>query len=89
MNVKRLLHTPLGQFFVSILLGLGLAALFRRTCMSKNCIEFKGPILSEVEGKIYQHGEKCYKYTFDPAKCDSMKKTVEIESSMGLPQSIF
>ena len=30
MNFKRLLHTDFGQTIISILLGLGLATLFRK-----------------------------------------------------------
>jgi len=80
MNVKRMLDTPLGQFFISILLGLGLAALFQKVCTDKNCLRFKGPIISDIEGKIYKHGEKCYKYTVESATCDKMKKIVDISS---------
>ena len=81
MNVKRMLNTSLGQFFISVLLGLGLAALFRKVCTDKNCMKFQGPILSDVEGKIFKHGEKCYTYTVEPTKCDSLKKIIDITSS--------
>lgn len=70
MNFTRLLNTPLGQFFISILLGLGLACLFRRACTEKNCIIFNGPIISEFDDKIYQYDNKCYKYEASPSKCD-------------------
>ena len=79
MNFKRLLNTSLGQVFISILLGLGLAMIFRKVCKDKNCIQFKGPILSEIDGKIYKHGDKCYRYTSEPSgKCNPMKKTVDM-----------
>ena len=45
MNIKRLLNTKLGIFFISVILGLGLAALFRQVCNEKNCITFNGPII--------------------------------------------
>jgi len=78
MNFKRLLNTELGKVFISILLGLGLATLFRKVCQDKDCIVFKGPILSEFEGKTYKHGDKCYQYSLEPASCDKMKKTVDM-----------
>jgi hypothetical protein len=78
MNVKRLLDTPLGHIFISLILGIGLASLFNKVCKDKNCIVFNGPILSEFEGKIYKHGEKCYKYSLNPSKCDSKKRIVDI-----------
>lgn len=78
MNLQRLLHTELGQYFISILLGLGLATLFRRACTDKNCLRFNGPILDEVEGKIFKHDEKCYKYTTTTSKCDKTKRIINI-----------
>jgi len=78
MNFKRLLTTPFGQILISILLGIGLATLFRRACTDKNCIVFNGPIISEIEGKTYKHGEKCYKYSAVSDKCDSTKKAINI-----------
>jgi hypothetical protein len=81
MNFKRLLNTPLGRFFVSVILGLGIATLFRKVCKDKDCLVFNGPILSEFDEKIYQYGEKCYTYTTTPMKCDPSKKMVDIQSA--------
>ena len=78
MNFKRLLTTPLGQIMISIILGLGLATLFRKACDDKNCIVFNGPVIKEIEGKIYKHGEKCYKYSSVSDKCDSTKRVIDI-----------
>ena len=78
MNIKRLLDTEIGRFFISAILGLGLASLFNKVCKDKNCIVFNGPVLSEFEGKIYKHGEKCYKYSLHPSKCDSAKRVIDV-----------
>lgn len=78
MNLRRLLNTPLGTVFISIMLGLGLATLFRKVCTDKNCIVFNGPIISDFDQKIYQYGSKCYKYTTEQAHCDTTKKIVDI-----------
>ena len=76
MNFQRLLNTKLGQFFISVLLGLGLATLFRRACNEKNCIHFNGPIISNFDDKIYKHEGKCYKYSASSAKCNKKTKKV-------------
>jgi hypothetical protein len=86
MNFKRLLYTPLGQFFISVLLGLGLATIFRKVCTEKNCIQFKGPILTEIDGKTYKHDNKCYRYVSENGKCDKMKKTVSIATPEEMPK---
>ncbi len=80
MNFKRLVNTELGRTFISILLGIGLASLFRKVCNDKNCIVFNGPIISEFDGKIYKYGEKCYKYSASPSECDDTKKIVDMAS---------
>lgn len=80
MNFKRMLNTPLGQFLISMIMGLGLATMFRRVCDSKNCILFNGPVISEIDGKIYKYDEYCYKYELNTVKCNNMKKTVRLSN---------
>jgi len=79
-QVARMLNSETGRLFISILLGLGLATLFRKVCTDKNCVTFNGPVLKEVEGKTFQFSDSCYKYELKPTKCESLKKTVPIES---------
>jgi hypothetical protein len=87
MNVKRLLDTNIGHFFISAILGLGLASLFNKVCKDKNCLIFNGPILTEFEGKVYKHGEKCYKYSLNPTKCEKTKRVIDIsDPNEGKPQ---
>jgi hypothetical protein len=81
MNFKRLLSTPIGVAFISILLGVGLATLFRKVCTDKNCIVFNGPVIDTITDKTYKYGEKCYKYDAEPAPCDSNKKIIDFASS--------
>lgn len=81
MNLQRLLHTELGQTFISIMLGLGLATLFRKACTDKKCLTFNGPIISEIEDKIFKHDNKCYKYTTTPSKCDNTKRIINVSDT--------
>lgn len=89
MNVKRLLHTDSGITFVSIILGLGFATLFRKVCTDKNCITFKGPVISEIRDHVYKYNDKCYRYEENPTSCDSTKKIVEIDSTDKIKQSFI
>ena len=84
MNFKRLLNTELGRFFISILLGLGLATMFRKVCNDKNCIIFNGPIISEFDQKTYQYGNKCYQYSTTQSNCDKTKKIIDITGPISL-----
>ena len=81
MNLKRLLYTPAGKIFISIILGLGLATFFRKVCKDRNCIVFHGPVISDFEDKIYKYGDKCYRYTTKSDKCENEnKKVLDIRS---------
>ena len=46
MYVQRLLNSKMGKVALSIILGFGLATLFRKVCTDKNCIVFNGPVIS-------------------------------------------
>lgn len=66
----------MGKMFISILLGLGLATLFRKVCKDKNCIVFNGPVISEIDGKVYKVDDKCYTYTSETQTCDNDRKRI-------------
>jgi hypothetical protein len=78
MNLKRLVGTSLGRNVISILLGLGLATLFRKVCNDKNCIVFNGPVITDIEDKTFKHGEKCYKYRSTTDRCDTTKRIINV-----------
>ena len=77
-NIKRLLDTQIGQVLISILLGIGLATLFHKVCTDKSCLTFNGPVLNEIDGKVYKFGDMCYTYKLEPIKCDASKQTINI-----------
>jgi hypothetical protein len=76
MYLGRFVHTETGKYIMSILLGFGLASLFRAVCKEKNCLIFHAPPLDEIDGKIYSYDEKCYSYVPTATKCDKNKKIV-------------
>ena len=86
MNLKRLLYTEFGQLLISIMLGLGLATIFREACEGKNCFIFNGPVINEIDGKIYKFGEYCHKYILNPVSCNKTKKIIEISDPNVLTQ---
>jgi len=77
MNLSKFVHTESGKLFMSIILGLGLATLFRASCKGKNCILYNAPPLEEIKDKTYKINEKCYKFNFNPVKCDAKKQIIE------------
>lgn len=87
MNLQRLLNSDTGRIIISVVLGFGLATLFRKVCKDKNCITFHGPVISEND--IYKHDEKCQKYVLQSSKCDSTKKIIDIEKRTDVAKKNF
>jgi len=63
MGVKEALKSEVGAIFISIILGLGIATLFRKVCEGKQCIIIKGPNMDEVRESTYKINDDCFKYT--------------------------
>jgi len=51
-----------GKIIFSVVLGLGLAALFRQTCKDRKCLIIKCENPEEIKKNIYRHNKKCYNY---------------------------
>jgi len=68
-NLIHLMKTELGSVIISIIWGLGLAALFRQTCKNRNCIVIKAPDTKDIKGQIYQFDSSCFTFNTNPAKC--------------------
>lgn len=75
-NFLKVIKTEIGQNVVSIILGIGLASLFRKACQEKRCLKFKAPALSSVKNNTFEHNQKCYKFRERTTTCDSKLKTV-------------
>jgi hypothetical protein len=60
---------PIGNLLISALLGLGLAAMFKKVCNGRNCIIIKGPPYKEIKDKIFVFEDKCYKYKPKAVSC--------------------
>ena len=76
-KIQELLHSKSGKYIFSIILGIGLASLFRKACNSRNCLVFKAPEFEDIKNNVYSYGNKCYKFTPTATKCDKNKKIVE------------
>jgi hypothetical protein len=69
--IDKILKSKHGKIIISIIWGLGLAALFRKVCEGRSCLVIKGPKPKEVDGKIYKFDNKCYKYNSYTTKCSA------------------
>ena len=77
MNFKRLIYSDVGRIVISILLGLGLATLFRRVCKERDCLVFHAPEINKIKNQVFKFKNKCYKFDEEIEKCDKNKKIVQ------------
>ena len=76
MHLEKFVHTGTGKIIMSVLLGFGLASLFRTVCKDKDCLLFYAPSLDKIKDKIYKNSGKCVKYSPQATKCDTNIKTI-------------
>jgi hypothetical protein len=76
MYIRRLIYSDFGSVIMSIILGLGLATLFRKVCKDRNCMKFVGPPINKIKGQIFKYQDKCYSYEPTIIKCNDNKKII-------------
>ena len=52
--IENLYSTVTGRYIISIILGLGISALFRKVCNERECLIIKGPPTNDIVGNIYE-----------------------------------
>ena len=72
-NALKSLKTDTGKCIVSIILGIGLATIFRKSCESRNCMIFNAPSITDIKQNTYKHDGKCYKFAERSVKCNPTK----------------
>ena len=75
--LKDFINSTRGKYAFSVLLGLGLATLFRKACNSRDCLVFKAPTLSEIKTKIFKHNDECYKFEEQTVTCNENAANAE------------
>ena len=78
--LKRFLdkiYTKNGKIIISIILGFGLASIFRKVCKDLECYIYKAPPEDEIENNIFSFNEKCYKYIRNIISCGKKEKQIE------------
>ena len=69
INLKDWIHKENSKYIISIILGLGLAALFRKACKDGDCLHFESqPIKDLTNGNVYKYGNECYNYNISTQK---------------------
>ena len=61
--ISGFLDSKAGQIIISVILGFGLATIFRKVCKDSNCVVITGPKVSETTKYYYKLDNECYKYS--------------------------
>ena len=54
---------------ISLILGFGVAALFRPLCKGSECLIVRGPPVNDIRSSVYQFGTRCVEFIAKPVSC--------------------
>jgi hypothetical protein len=77
LKFSRFFRSKTGIQLLSIMLGLGVAGLFKMSCDSRSCIVYKGPKF-EQDNKMVRFNNECYKVEENLVNCDTDLNTEKI-----------
>ncbi len=69
-HLSKFINSSQGRYLMSILLGVGLATLFRHKCQGGRCKIIRAPPLGEVSEKVYKFGDACYQFEPKSTSCN-------------------
>ena len=78
-GLQKIIDSSSSQYIVSILLGIGLASLFRKSCQNRNCIVFKAPSNQKIQDKIFKFDDKCYTFISESISCNTHNKQINFD----------
>mgnify|MGYP001344092935 CR=1 FL=1 len=77
--INNLFYTDVGRILLSIIIGLGIASLFRQICDSKDCYKFIGPEHNNIKNQIFSYDSdksKCFLLNRKNVQCNQNKKNI-------------
>lgn len=83
MNLDKIMKNDIGIIIISVILGLGLASLFKKVCVDDNCLIIRSP--PNIKDQIFGHDNKCYKYNPEITKC---KKKVRFNPKVNIREFV-
>jgi|TARA_B110000208_G_scaffold151771_1_gene183420 hypothetical protein len=69
--INNIENSPYAKIIISIIWGLGLAAIFRKVCKGRSCIIIKSPNVKEFEKGVYDFDNKCYTFKSKVTNCET------------------
>lgn len=66
---ERFFYLPGVTTLISLLLGFGIAAIFRPLCNGPDCVVVRGPPINDIRDSVYQIGKQCVEFKAKPIAC--------------------
>ena len=76
-NLLKAVDTRVGSIVISMILGIGLASIFRKVCNTRDCLVFQAPPMKDVTENTYGHDGRCYRFKESSIACSTNRKTVD------------
>lgn len=67
---------------ISLILGFGIAAIFRPLCKGPDCLVIRGPPVDEIRGSVYQFGSKCVEFSAKPVECPAKNSNITVVDTL-------
>jgi hypothetical protein len=74
-NFGKFIKSKMGMDILSIILGLGLASIFKISCNHRNCLIHK--VGGDLKQNVLKYNDKCYKAKEKSVSCDDSKEIIE------------
>lgn len=78
----HIMQIPGMAALISLVLGFGIAAMFRPLCKGADCLLIRGPPVHEIADAVYQFGKKCVEFQAKPVECPSKSSGIEIVETL-------
>jgi hypothetical protein len=69
VSFMNIMSIPNIAVFISFILGLGLASMFRPICKGPDCLVIRGPPVQDVRDSVYQFGSRCVEFKTHTVEC--------------------
>lgn len=76
LDIKQMIKSEKGVFLFSIILGLGIAGLFKMSCDSRSCLIFKAPDFDKK--RQIKVNDQCYDVSEEMVDCDKVGEAEKI-----------
>lgn len=72
--IKNIITNNIGALLVTIIIAVGIACIFRKSCVNDECITYVSP--PPMDGKSFKWKNNCYKYSKETVSCPSNQRVI-------------